>query len=394
MKIETIEKTVRELVSCYKDTGVDGSVFALGGRLNVRPAYQREYVYDDDKAAAVIKTILKGYPLNVFYWAVNEDGTYEMLDGQQRTISICRFIKNIGNQALSISRDGVGDVYKSLKREDRKQILKYPLQICICTGSDDDKMDWFETINTVGSLLTKQEMRNAVYNGTWISDARKWFGVAKCEAYEIGKDLIAGGKNVDKITPRSPERQFYLEKAIEWACGSKKESVIRGYMRDRRRLPNADELKEFFKSVVEWAKTVFPDVYKNENYKNDMKGVDWGKLYRNHGHKEINTMWNVKAFNKMNDPDVQVRSGIFEYVLTGQERWMNEDRFSEAIKRAVYRKQNRECFICKNQTTYLSMHGHHNVPWSKDGPTTEENCQMLCSTCNIARNNIGAVNNG
>ena len=52
-------------------------------------AYQREFVYDDKKKVAVMNSILNQFPLNVMYWSENEDGTYEMLDGQQRTISIC-----------------------------------------------------------------------------------------------------------------------------------------------------------------------------------------------------------------------------------------------------------------------------------------------------------------
>jgi uncharacterized protein with ParB-like and HNH nuclease domain len=60
--------------------------------LNIRPKYQREFVYDDKKREAVVNSVRKDFPLNVMYRMKNEDGTFEILDGQQRTISICQFV--------------------------------------------------------------------------------------------------------------------------------------------------------------------------------------------------------------------------------------------------------------------------------------------------------------
>lgn len=56
-----------------------GKVVGFGGKLNIRPPYQREFVYEMDKQKAVINTILHGYPLNVMYWAKNGDG-FELMD--------------------------------------------------------------------------------------------------------------------------------------------------------------------------------------------------------------------------------------------------------------------------------------------------------------------------
>ena len=67
-------------------------VFGWGGKLNIRPKYQREFVYNDKQRDAVITTINNGFPLNVMYWAVCNDGTFEVIDGQQRTISVCQYI--------------------------------------------------------------------------------------------------------------------------------------------------------------------------------------------------------------------------------------------------------------------------------------------------------------
>ena len=91
MKIELHKITVRELTACYKDKEENG-VVAYGGKLDVRPPYQREFIYKESQRNAVIDTLTQGFPLNVMYWAVRQDGTYEIIDGQQRTISICQYV--------------------------------------------------------------------------------------------------------------------------------------------------------------------------------------------------------------------------------------------------------------------------------------------------------------
>ena len=75
----------------YKNSEEEG-VVSYGGKLNIRPKYQREFIYKDDKRNAVIETIKKDFPLNVMYWVKNEDGSFEVMDGQQRTISFCEYI--------------------------------------------------------------------------------------------------------------------------------------------------------------------------------------------------------------------------------------------------------------------------------------------------------------
>ena len=76
----------------------------------------------------------------------------------------------------------------------------------ICTGTDSEKLNWFKTINIAGEKLTDQEMRNAVYAGEWLLDAKKYFSKTSCPAYHIASDYLSG----------SSIRQDYLEKALKW----------------------------------------------------------------------------------------------------------------------------------------------------------------------------------
>ena len=92
-----------------------------GGTLNSRPKYQREFVYKDKQRDSVLETVQKNFPLNVMYWVKNEDGTYEVLDGQQRTISICEYV------AGSFSLNSL--YMHNLTNVEQDQILDYKFKI-------------------------------------------------------------------------------------------------------------------------------------------------------------------------------------------------------------------------------------------------------------------------
>ena len=82
MEINLKEITVRELSEAYEDNNESG-VRGYNNLLDIRPPYQREFIYKDKQRDAVIHTVKKNFPLNVMYWAVREDDTFEVIDGQQ-----------------------------------------------------------------------------------------------------------------------------------------------------------------------------------------------------------------------------------------------------------------------------------------------------------------------
>ena len=93
MKIELKEISIKKLFEGYQDKGEDG-VIGYGGKLDIRPPYQRNFIYPDKERNAVINTVTKNFPLNIMYWAVRNNGEFEVIDGQQRIISICMFINS------------------------------------------------------------------------------------------------------------------------------------------------------------------------------------------------------------------------------------------------------------------------------------------------------------
>lgn len=360
MKIEFRKVTIAELAKDFKDDN-EGGVVGLSGKLDIRPPYQREFVYKDKQRDGVIKTVLKGFPLNVMYWSVREDGTYEIIDGQQRTISICQYLHGNFN---------VDNLYiQNRPADEQKKIFDYELTVYLCSGTDSEKLDWFRTINIAGEKLTEQELRNAVYAGSWVSDAKRYFSRSNCAAYGLASDYMTG----------APIRQEYLETVIEWI----NDGQIENYMALHQFDTDADELWEYFKSVIAWVKTVFT-VYRSE-----MKGIPWGLLYNSYKNVNLDPITVEKeVYALMQDEDVTNSRGIYSYVFTREERYLNIRAFDQRQKRAAFERQKGLCTRCNESFALEEMEADHITPWSKGGRTIPENCQMLCADCNRRKSNI------
>lgn len=358
MKIELFKLKVRDLVDGYEDNDELG-VRAYGGKLDVRPPYQREFVYKDKQRDAVVETLRKEFPLNVMYWAVQNDGTYEIIDGQQRTISICQYAEG----DFSIHIDGHQLAFHNLQPNQQDQILDYELMVYLCEGTDSEKLDWFKTINIAGEKLTDQELRNAVYHGSWVTAAKKYFSKNGCPAYAIGSDYMSG----------VPIRQEYLETAIEWINGGDAD----GYMRDHQHDPNANALWLYFQNVMAWVKATFP------KWRKEMRSVEWGPLYNAYKDATLDpTHLETEIKTLMIDDDVTKKPGIYLYVLSGEEKHLSIRAFTDNQKREAYEKQEGICPSCKQHFELAEMQADHKTPWSKGGKTIAENCIMLCAPCN------------
>jgi hypothetical protein len=360
MIIEPKEIPVQDLTTGYEDKDEAG-VFGYGGKLDIRPPYQREFIYKDKQRDAVIDTVRKGYPLNVMYWAVRDDGHYEVIDGQQRTLSVCQYV----NGDFSIK----GLAFHNLQNDQKQKILDYKLMVYFCSGSDSERLEWFETINIAGEELTKQELRNAVYAGPWTADAKRHFSKRDCPAYGFASDYLKG----------SAIRQDYLETAIDWHSQGK----IREYMSQHQQDENATPLWHYFQSVINWAKATFP------NYRKEMKGVEWGHLYNQFQGRPFDTDKLEKQVAKlMMDEDVTRKSGIYSYVLDEDERHLSIRAFSDNNKREAYERQKGICPKCSKHFALDEMEADHITPWRLGGRTTAANCQMLCKEDNRRKSGI------
>ena len=366
MKIEMHDIPISALVDGYEDKGEEG-VIGYGGKLDVRPPYQREFVYGEDQARAVIESVMKNFPLNVMYWVEDGKGGYEMLDGQQRTISIGQYVN--GEFSVGVANDGRPRYYANLTGEERESMLKYPLTVYFCNGTDEEIKDWFRIVNIAGEKLTEQELRNAIYRGPWVSDARRYFSKQNGPASGLGGAYVKG----------AAIRQEILETAIEWICDGRGKKIDE-YMAQHQNDPNASNLWQHFQTVIHWIQAIFP------TYRDEMKGQPWGKLYRDYANRELNAKdLETEISMLLQDDEVTEPRGIWQYVLTRKEKHLNLRQFLPRDKRATYESQGGKCNICKKKIAMAEAHADHKEPWSEGGKTTLDNCQVLCRECNLSK---------
>lgn len=370
--------TLKDLFNGYVDNGEFG-VFGYNGNLEIRPIYQREFVYKEEQRNKVINTVLKGFPLNIMYWVDNGNNKYEVLDGQQRTISICEFMKN----NFSIIDDaGNPKYFNNLTKNELDDLLCYELSIYFCSGTDSEKLDWFKTINIAGANLTNQELRNAIYTGTWLTDAKKYFSKTNCAAYNKASKYLKGHVN----------RQEFLETALEWISHKEfRQSNIEQYMALHQKDSDCDLLWQYFEGVIDWIKRIF------KTYRADMKGLNWGILYNTYNNKILNSNEIEKEINSLlDDEEVSNKKGIYEYILSREEKHLNIRKFSDKDKASIFNRQifastgKATCSKCNDNTKLFDlsqMEADHIIPWSKGGKTSTDNCQMLCKYHNGLKSN-------
>lgn len=363
MQIKLKEITIRDLAEGYADNA-EGGVVGYGGKLDIRPPYQREFIYGPKERDAVINTVTKDFPLNVMYWAVREDGNFEVIDGQQRTISICQYVTGVFSfQKL---------YFENLPDDKQEQILNYKLTVYQCTGTDSERLLWFRTINIAGKPLFEQELRNANFSGPWLSDAKRYFSKTGCAAYQIGQDYLDG----------APIRQDYLETAIDWISDGK----IDDYMGRHQHVKNATKLWEYYQAVIEWVEKTF-----TTKRKKLMRGVPWGVLYNKFKDETADTKKIEAETLKLIDDEYEVtnQKGIYQYILTRDEKYLSLRVFSDKEKQRAYEKQKGICPRCPKtkpkRWELEEMEGDHIKAWSKGGKTVQENCQMLCKAHNLEK---------
>lgn len=387
--------TIRDLVDGYMKDSDDGtstdSVYGYGGRLNIRPSYQRNSVYNEKKRDAVIETIIDECPLNTIYFVDREDGTYEVLDGQQRILSICKFYSG----EFAVSSDSfptkIPQDFPNLwtnMNDIAERFLDYTLDIYVCKGTPSEKLRWFKRINTSGEPLNAQELRNSSYTGAWLADAKALFSSANGRGVRLA-DYNPDNNNQEPLLNGSWNRQEYLETALQWAAqheGLEGSDAIEQYMLAHRGDSDASALWQYFSQVLEWVRGKFA------TYNKALKGMNWGLIFENYqkgvysgnlielGKAEINE----KIVELMADDEVTCSmKGIYMYIITGDGKYLSIRQFDEKTARSVYEKQHHMCPYCQQEGNmkeyaFKQMHADHIKPWSKGGKTVEDNCQMLC----------------
>ena len=378
MKIEEERIRIRDLVDGYKSYD-DGRIIGWGGKLDIRPPYQREYIHENnpDFKKNLLYSIYQNRPINLIYFARPGEGTYELLDGQQRILTICKYVVD---QDFSIELDGKTSYFEQLEANplDANRILNYKLHVHICRGEPGELMKWFQTINTGAEALSDQELRNALYNGPWVTSAKYWF--------------TRKGGNQDKLCAMymdgKRERQEHLERILQWKTGSKEDEVIRDFMAKHQNNESAQNLWNYFMGIRKWIESLF------EPHKKSMERLNWGDLHKEYACESYDAKYTKRRQKELlEDPEVQKDSGVYLYILSGEsksnQRLLHLRRFTNVIKKKFLKKQQGKCAIktCQKKLDMNTAYADHIIPWSAGGKTEEENCQILCMECNLLKSN-------
>lgn len=384
------EWTVADICKGFYYNELEGKgLFGLDGRLTIQPEYQRHYIYNDGKKdVAVIKSLLKGYPIGLIYFNKTNDGRLEVLDGQQRITSFGRFV--VGNFSIEDDDKRIQS-FESLPPEKRQQILQTKLLIYECEGEESEIKEWFKTINIAGIPLNEQELLNAIYSGKFVTAAKKVFSNSQnSELQNKWKWYVKGNE----------KRQEILAEALNWISQSKGITVD-NYLATHRHDDSIEELEYYFRSVIDWISKTFD--FEPEK---DMCGLKWGELYEKYHNTPYSTAHVKKRVMALcSDEYVDDKKNIYEYILGGEKdtKLLNIRLFEESTKKTVYTRQTEEakkkgisnCPLCAIENNankariykYGEMDADHVTAWSKGGSSSIENCQMLCKTHNRAKGN-------
>ena len=395
MEIRREMVSVKDLCAGYINNShdIEKGVYAYNGKLCVRPPFQRSFIYKPAQENEVINTVLKGFPLNIMYWVENDDGTYDCLDGQQRTISLCNFVSGTETRAPSSfyapwicgNNPKHKLYYSSLERmyEERfKAFNDYKLEVYICKGTKEEQLEWFKIINIAGEQLFPQELRNASYVSKWLTDAKHYFSrtndssTAKCPA-----ELVGGN-----YTNKKAIRQDILAQVISWhaGCDFDDDAGICNYMEQHINDEDASELWNYFNTVINWIKEIFPAIDKK------LDTVNWGALYAKYHDQEFDPEDMCNTFNKLVESKALKVLNIstakmVEYCFSRDESLLTLRGFNDTQRLAMYNKQQGICPDCGGHFKMNKMHAHHIVSWENGGTTELENGVMLCENCHKQR---------
>ena len=365
MNITPLSITISQLASGYKNE-LNEDVVAYDGKLIVRPNFQREFVYTDVQQSDVIKSILLNRPLGNMYWLKHDD-KMELMDGQQRTISICEFVN--GHSSFR------GRFFESLNDKVKEAVCNYPLQVFVCEGGTKaEEMDWFQTVNTAGEKLNAQEMRNAIFASPWVNQLKKYFSRPFCPATEE----LDAAKYINGVAIR----QDFLQTALEWSARKHGVNGVHSYMESRyKTVEDGDdsELTEwtYFVEVLDWVKKTF------KTYWRDMKGGDWNALYMEFGDRDLDVKKIDETVTRLhNDPYVNDPKTIYKYAITENRNDISlVSPDTPQIRSALYNRQKGMCAECGDAYAKLDLYTVPIVPWEEGGKFTEDNLKLICKDC-------------
>ena len=401
------------------------NIMKADDELDLRPEYQRNFVFDKRKASRLIESILLEVPIPALYFAEEANGKFSVIDGQQRLTSFLSFVDGkfpVGKGYTDFALTGL-EILTELNKKtfaDLEQSLQAKIKstalhtVIIKNESDEEaKFEIFERLNTGSVKLNEDEIRNSVYRGPYIdlldelSNYDKFENLVRKPNYKnrmfyrgmILRFLAISGQNVSLYRPSM--KKYCNKELREW----------RNLSKDR-----ADEYRKRFKKCVDLCQSVFGE--------NSFRRFNPGKSSASIGGSWVATRINMALFDvqmcgfAMYDHSQfqghydEIRERMLDLMCSDQEfidaielktsgteqmkirfkKWLDvldnltsppsPRIFPYTIKKQLF-DEDPTCKLCGNQIMAIEdAEVDHKDPYSKGGPTTLDNAQLTHRYCN------------
>jgi hypothetical protein len=343
------------------------------GRIISDIELQREIIYDDQKQALVIDSIVKGIPLPAFYFWKNNAGVLEVLDGKQRIEAIKRFKEN---DIMYESR-----LWKQIATDVQDKINGTALSAIICEGEDALKREIFRRINTLGVPLSPFEVLNGLFHGEYLRGLKAYVDKDRYAQRVLGSN--SRGKNQFKV----------LRWLVVMSGGKPTPERINDYVSTRQSESFEDDqrtINRYMKFVGE----VFTDFGQSDIYFNlALKYINDATIWKDHK-SEINL--SIKRFLKsdaakiLSDKAKEIED-IIQAVVKGisvdPKRLFTDDDKNELLAKVKPEDEKYPCAMCGKIFLPEELTVDHVEAWSRGGRTVLSNAELLCRACNSKKGN-------
>lgn len=225
----------REVLDARQEIYSDSYPMSLGeltnlfrdGELVIAPAFQRLFRWDDEQKSRLVESILLGIPLPSIFVSQSEDGKWELIDGLQRVSTILqlqgilpdreplvlqgtKYLPGLEGRSWDGAVDGTRALPNSLRLDFKRS--KLDLKILRRDSSPKTKYDLFQRLNSYGSPLTAQEMRNAVLVGV-NSEFAGWIETLANSQDFVDTTVLSDRQRMEKYGEELVLRFMFLHRA-------------------------------------------------------------------------------------------------------------------------------------------------------------------------------------
>lgn len=324
--IQPSDMTIDSLCSQIKD----GNIFLRP--LSQKPRFQRKYVWSNKFASQLIESLILNIPIPPIYMSENEDFHYDVIDGQQRTFSIYRFVENqFKLTGLEVLKELNGIQFFQLDKKLQSKIKNKTLR-CVVVTSDSHpeiKFEVFERLNSNTAPLNAQELRNCTNRGSLndligeLSEYAPWLEVLgrkepdkRLRDEEVILRFFAF-QELGVGTYRTPQKHWLNEMAKKGAKFSPEK---------------IQQLRDLWISTVNRCLIVFDN---DECFRRISDQAGDRKMAINKALMDII----MHSFSKISDAQALEKRDIIRQalldILMSDESVLNDDTFNDLISRAV-----------------------------------------------------------